>query len=138
MIWHRVDGYSLVSWLSVGGKWRRSIIGYFRLFSNQFSINLNFYGWIHKMALWICLWVIFNLQKYSTVYSFPFAWTILVKKDNNLAPSGIIDTLNLAVSNLESLCAFCILENVHRQPIIVWFGYYTYSSIDCSAIMLWR
>ena len=35
----------------------------------------------------------------------PFGMMILVKVGNNLAPGGIVDTLYLAVSNLESLSA---------------------------------
>ena len=42
----------------------------------------------------------------------PIGIMILVKVGNNLAPSGIVDTLYLTVSNLESLCAFCILKNM--------------------------
>ena len=49
----------------------------------------------------------------------PYGMIVLVKVGHNLALGGFVDTLYLAVSNLESLCAFCILENVHRQPIIV-------------------
>jgi len=37
---------------------------------------------------------------------------ILVKVGNNLALGGIVDTLYLALSNLESLCPFCILKNM--------------------------
>ena len=36
---------------------------------------------------------------------------ILVKVGNDLALGGLVNTLYLAVSNLESLCAFCILKN---------------------------
>ena len=43
---------------------------------------------------------------------FPIGMMILVKVGNDLAPGGLVDTLYLAVSNLESLCAFCILENM--------------------------
>ena len=42
----------------------------------------------------------------------PIGKMILVKMGNNLAPGGIVDTLYLAVSNLESLCVFCKLKNV--------------------------
>ena len=42
---------------------------------------------------------------------FPIGMMILVKVGNDLAPGGLVDTLYLAVSNLESLCAFCILKN---------------------------
>ena len=43
---------------------------------------------------------------------FPIGMMILVKVGDNLAPSGIVDTLYLAVSNLQSLCVFYILKNV--------------------------
>ena len=43
---------------------------------------------------------------------FPIGMMILVKVGNVLAPGGLVDTLYLAVSNLESLCAFCILKNI--------------------------
>ena len=42
----------------------------------------------------------------------PIGMMILVKVGNNLAPGGIVDTLYLAVSNLESLCVFCVLKNM--------------------------
>ncbi len=52
----------------------------------------------------------------------PIGMMILVKVGNNLALGGIVDTLYLVVSNLESLCAFCILRKyAHRQPITVCF-----------------
>ncbi len=38
----------------------------------------------------------------------PFGMMILVKVSYDLAPGGIVDTLYLAVSNLESYCAFCM------------------------------
>ena len=41
----------------------------------------------------------------------PIGMMILVKVGNDLAPGGLGDALYLAVSNLESLCAFCILKN---------------------------
>ena len=43
---------------------------------------------------------------------FPIGMTILGKVGTNLVPGGIVDTLYLAVSNLESLSAFCILKNM--------------------------
>ena len=42
----------------------------------------------------------------------PISMMILVKVGNDLAPGGIVDTLYLTVSNLESICAFCILKNM--------------------------
>ena len=42
VIWHRFDGHSLVSHWSVESG-VRGLIGYFRLFFNQFSIDLNFH-----------------------------------------------------------------------------------------------
>ena len=41
-----------------------------------------------------------------------FGMMILVKVGHDLALGGLVDTLYLAVSNLESLCAFCILKNM--------------------------
>ena len=41
----------------------------------------------------------------------PIGMMILVKVGNDLAPGDLVDTLYLAVSNLESLCTFCILKN---------------------------
>ena len=51
------------------------------------------------------------MQKYSSVYGF-FGRMILLKVGNNLAPGGIVDTLYLAISNLELSCAFFILKSM--------------------------
>ena len=36
----------------------------------------------------------------------PIGTMILIKVGNDLVPGGLVDTLYLAVSNLESLCAY--------------------------------
>ena len=42
----------------------------------------------------------------------PIGIIILVKVGNDLTPGGLVDTLYLAISNLESSCTFCILKNM--------------------------
>ena len=59
------------------------------------KINLTL-GDVHNAKTLNCVWQ-------------PFGMIILVKVGNNLAPGGIVDTLYLALSNLESFCTFCIL-----------------------------
>ena len=54
----------------------------------------------------------FLLAKILNSVWLPFGLMILVKVGYNLAPGAIVFTFYLAISNPESLCAFCILKNI--------------------------
>ena len=55
-----------------------------------------------------------DVQLAKILYSvwLSFGIMISVKVGNNLAPSGNVDTLYLAISNLKSLYVFCLLKNM--------------------------
>ena len=55
----------------------------------------------------------FLLAKILNSVWVPFGLMILVKVGYDLAPGAIVYTLYLAISNLESLCVFCILKNIY-------------------------